>query len=66
MNVPQPPVQDIPVDDGKTEEERKKEELQNNEDFAKYLKMMKFKIRLIQIRQKMREDGLFDPELIEV
>lgn len=55
-----------PVDDGKTEEERKKEELQDNEDFQKYMKMYKFKIRLVQIKQKMREDGIFDPDLIEV
>lgn len=71
MGVPPVPGQvpaegEQPIDDSKTEEERKKEELQNNEDFGKYLKMYKFKIPLINIKQKMREDGVFDPSLIEV
>lgn len=29
------------VDDGLTEEERKKQELENNPDFAKYIKLYK-------------------------
>lgn len=49
-----------------TEDERKKDELQNNEDFQKYLRMYKFKIKVLNIKQKMREDGVFDPNLIEV
>jgi hypothetical protein len=38
------------VNDGLTDEERKKEELNNDPDFKKYLTMMKVKIPLVQVR----------------
>lgn len=45
-------------------EEAKKEELTNEPTFGKYLIMLKIKQKLINIRTKMRQDGLFEPDLI--
>ena len=53
-------------DDGLTEEERKKEELNNNPEFKKYLTMYKVKIPLVQIKQKIQQDGVFNPMDIEL
>lgn len=44
-----------------TEEERKKEELQNDENFKKYLTMYKVKIPVINVKLKMKDEGIFDP-----
>jgi hypothetical protein len=45
----------VPIEDnGMSPEEQKKEELQNDPTFGKYLVMLKIKQKLINIRTKMR------------
>lgn len=43
-------------------EEVKKEEMQNDADFSKYLKAVKMGVTPHQIRMKIRQEGKFDPD----
>jgi hypothetical protein len=43
------------------------DELRENPEFAKFIKFYKvLKVPLIQIKRKMKEAGVFDPDLIDV
>lgn len=41
-------------------------ELEGDPNFKKYIMMYKIKIPLANIRQKMKDEGLFEPELFNV
>jgi len=49
-----------------TEEERKKAELQADEVFMKYVKSYKITKSLAAIKQKMRNEGVYEPVLIDM
>jgi len=49
-----------------SEEERKKMELENDEVFMKYVKIYKITKNLAVIKQKMRQEGNYEPKLIDV
>ena len=49
-----------------SEEERKKMELENDEVFMKYVKIYKITKNLGVIKQKMRQEGNYEPKLIDV
>jgi len=46
------------VDDGLTPEEKKKQMLENDPGFSKYIKMKKMGVLLINIRRKIKQEGL--------
>ena len=57
----------MPPEPELTEEERKKQELENNEDFMKLVKLHKIvKVPLANLKQKMKAEGKFDPILLDV
>jgi hypothetical protein len=45
--------------------EKRKRELEEDEDFKKYIKFLKIKIPLVNIKRKMKEEGL-DPDDIDL
>ena len=50
-----------------TEEERKKQELEQNEEFMKYVKLYKvIKIPIANLKQKMKAEGKFQPVLLDL
>ena len=49
-----------------TEEERKKFELEQNENFMKYYKAYKITKNLALIKQKMKNEGMFEPILMDL
>eukprot|EP00347_Sterkiella_histriomuscorum_P024070 403332406 len=77
--IPPPPGmpgQDIqPIIDGQapmdqpemTEEERKRAELEENEEFMKLVKLHKIvKVPIANIKSKMRQEGKYDPKLFDL
>ena len=48
-----------------SEEERKRMELENDEVFMKYVKMYKITKNLAGIKQKMKNEGMYEPVLID-
>ena len=52
------PVASIPVDP----EQAKKEQLENNPDFKKILKVLKMGVPILQVRNNIRMQGKFDPD----
>lgn len=52
------------VDDGLTEEQRTKMKLENDDIFKGYIKFYKMGIPLANIRQRMRNEGHYDPALL--
>ena len=55
-----------PVNDGFTPEERRKNQLEEDPDFKKYLTMYKMKIPLINIRNKIQGDGTYTTKDIDM
>lgn len=55
-----------PMEPEMTEEERKKMELEQDEVFMKYYKIYRITKNLAVIKQKMRQEGLYEPKLIDV
>lgn len=53
-------------DDGFTPEQREKMRLEDDPDFATFLKMKRMRIPLHNIRAKMRAGGKFDPLLMDL
>ena len=50
-----------------TEEEKKKMELEENEEFMKFVKLYKIvKVPLANIKMKMKQEGKYDPKLMDV
>jgi hypothetical protein len=50
-----------------SEEERKRAELEGNEEFMKYVKLYRVvKIPLIQLKHKMKAEGKFQPILLDL
>lgn len=54
-----------PVMPEMSEEERKRMELENDEVFMKYVKMYKITKNLAGIKQKMKNEGIYEPVLID-
>ena len=50
-----------PMEPEMTEEERKKMELEQDEVFMKYYKIYRITKNLAVIKQKMRQEGLYEP-----
>ena len=49
-----------------TEEEKLKMELEQNEEFMKYIKRYKIKIPLAALKQQMKAEGKFEPRYLDV
>lgn len=57
----------MPPEPELTEEERKRQELENNDEFMKLVKLYKIvKVPLANIKQKMKAEGKYDPILMDV
>lgn len=55
-----------PADDGFTPEQRRKIELEDDPGFKKYKVLYRNKIPLIRIRDRIKADGLYKPEDIDL
>lgn len=60
-----PGAQDMPMAE-MSEEERKKMELEQDEVFMKYYKAYKITKNLANIKQKMKNEGIYEPKLMDV
>lgn len=54
------------ANDGFTPEERRKNQLEQDPNFAPYLKMKRMRIPLANIRARMRGEKLFDPKEMDL